>query len=199
MPACRHRDRAGTRGWKPLPQVIESCDANLSGGTTMEIIQLINELEAMGEEGERRWYRFVFLGKTMLDAEEYYDLISQLRSALPQEMSAATQITAEREQIIEEAHRERQKIIDSAREQAQLLISNDSLVLEAQNRAKEIVKQAQVEGDAIRAEAEQWARGVVERLESYIGRIAAMVDKTKKAMVSAPPAPTRPPGPRPPA
>jgi F0F1-type ATP synthase membrane subunit b/b' len=163
----------------------------------MEIIQLINELESMGEEGERKWFRFLLFGRTVLDVEEFYDLISQLRSALPQEMSAATQITAERDEIIEEAHRERQKIIDSAKEQAQMLISNDSLVLEAQNRAKEIVKQAQVEGDAVRAEAEQWARGIVERLESYISRIAATVDKTKKAMVSAPPTPTRPAGPRP--
>jgi F0F1-type ATP synthase membrane subunit b/b' len=162
----------------------------------MEIIQLINDLEAMGEDGEHKWYRFALFGKTVLDAEEFYDLISQLRSALPQEMTAATQITSEREQIIEEAHRERQKIIDSAREQAQLLVSNDSLVLEAQNRAKEITKQARVEADAIRAEAEQWARGVVERLESYVGRIAATVDKTKKAMVAAPP-PARPSGPRP--
>lgn len=161
----------------------------------MEILQLINELEAMGEQGERRWYcRFPLFGKTVLDADEFFDLISQLRSSLPQEMTAATQIASERDQIIEDAHRERQKIIDSAREQAQLLVSNDSLVLEAQGRSKEIIKQAQVEGDAIRAEAEQWARGIVERLENYIGRIAATVDKTKKAMVSAPP-PSRPGGP----
>lgn len=161
----------------------------------MEILQLINELEAMGEQGERRWYcRFPLFGKSVLDADEFFDLISQLRSSLPQEMTAATQIASERDQIIEDAHRERQKIIDSAREQAQLLVSNDSLVLEAQNRSKEIIKQAQVEGDAIRAEAEQWARGIVERLENYIGRIAATVDKTKKAMVSSPP-PSRPGGP----
>ena len=128
-----------------------------------------------------------------MDATEFFDLISQLRSSLPQEMTAATQIASERDQIIEDAHRERQKIIDSAREQAQLLVSNDSLVIEAQNRSKEIIKQAQVDGDAIRAEAEQWARGIVERLENYIGRIAATVDKTKKAMVSTPP-PGRPGG-----
>jgi vacuolar-type H+-ATPase subunit H len=157
----------------------------------MEIIQLISELEAMGEEGERRWYRFALFGKTVLDAEEFYDLVSQLRSALPEEMTAATQIKAERDQIIEDAHRERQKIIDSAREQAQLLVSNDSLVLEAQNRAKEIIKEAQIESDGIRAEAEQWARGIVERLESYISRIAATVDKTKKAMLSPPPTSSR--------
>ncbi|MEI6499794.1 MAG: hypothetical protein WCP21_02080 [Armatimonadota bacterium] len=160
----------------------------------MEILQIINELEAMGEQGERRWYcRFPLFGKTVLDADEFFDLISQLRSSLPQEMTAATQIASERDQIIEDAHRERQKIVDSARDQAQLLVSNDSLVIEAQTRSKEIIKQAQVEGDAIRAEAEQWARVIVERLEGYVSRIAATVDKTKKAMSGAPP-PARPGG-----
>lgn len=162
----------------------------------MEILQLLNELEALGERGEQHWYcRFPLFGKTVLDAEEYFDLLSQLRASLPQEMTTASQITAEREAIIEEAHRERQKILDAAREQAQLLISNDSLVLEAQARAKEIIKQARVEGDAVRAEAEQWARGIVERLENYVGRIAATVDKTKKALTTSPP-PTRGGGPQ---
>lgn len=158
----------------------------------METIQqLIDELEAMGVQGERRWYcRFPLFGKAVLDANELFDLVSQLRSSVPQEVTAATQIASERDRIIEDAHHERQKIIDSAREQAQLLISNDSLVLEAQNRSKEIIKQAQVEADAIRAEAEQWARGIIERLENYLGRITATVDKTKKAMIGTPP-PTR--------
>ena len=151
----------------------------------MEIIQLLNELEAMGERGERRWYcRFPLFGKTVLEADELYDLVNQLRSALPQEMTTASQVARERDQIIEEAHRERQKIIDSAREQAQILVSNDRLVIEAEGRAEEIKKQARIEADAIRAEADQWARGVVERLENYISRISATVDKTKKAMSS---------------
>lgn len=149
----------------------------------MEIIQLLDELEAMGEQGEKHWYcRFPLAGRTVLDGDEFFDLINQLRSSLPREMTTASQIASERDQILEDAHRERQKILDSAREQAQLLISNDSLVLEAQARSKEILKQARVEADAIRAEAEQWARGIVERLENYMGRIAATVDKTKKAL-----------------
>ena len=74
----------------------------------MEILQLLNELEALGERGEQHWYcRFPLFGKTVLDAEEYFDLLSQLRASLPQEMTTASQITAEREEIIEEAHRER--------------------------------------------------------------------------------------------
>jgi F0F1-type ATP synthase membrane subunit b/b' len=154
----------------------------------MEIIQLLNELEAMGERGENRWYcRFPLFGKTVLEANEFFDLVAQLRSSLPQEMTAASQISRERDQIMEDAHRERQKILDSAREQAQLLISNDSLVVEAQGQAAAIVKQARVEAEGIRAEAEQWARGIVERLENYVARIAATVDKTKKAMSTSGP------------
>lgn len=152
----------------------------------MEINQLIDELEAMAIAGERKWYtRTLLAGRTVLNADEFYDLLNQLRNAVPAEVMTASQITAQRDQIIEEAHRERQKILDAAREQAQLLISNDHLVLAAQQRAQEIIRQSQIESEAIRAEAEQWARGVIERLENYIQRIAATVEKTKKAFMSS--------------
>jgi len=153
----------------------------------MDFMQLLDELKTMGAEGEQRWYcRFPLFGKTVLDADEFFQLVNELATSLPQEVTTASQVSAEKAQILEEAHRERQKILDSAREQAQLLISNDSLVLEAQARAKEIIRQAKVEGDGIRAEAEQWARGIVERLDNYMGRIAATVDKTKKALQTQP-------------
>jgi vacuolar-type H+-ATPase subunit H len=160
----------------------------------MEFSQLIDELENMGEQGERRWYcRFPLFGKTVIEADDFFELVSQIRSSLPAEMTLATQVAQEREQIIEDAARERQKILDSAREQAQLLVSTDSLVAEAQKHAVEIRQKAEVEADAIRAEAEQWARGIVERLENYLGRISATVEKTKKAMNASAPM-TRGPG-----
>jgi hypothetical protein len=153
----------------------------------MDIYQLLDELEAMGKEGERHWAtRVLLFGRVVLDADDFYEILAEVRGAMPQEVTTASQIASERDQIIEEAHRERQKILDGAREQAQLMVSNDALVLEAQARAKEIVKQSRIEGDGIRAEAEQWARGIVERLENYMGRISATVDKTKKALAAQP-------------
>ncbi len=154
----------------------------------MDINQLLKDMESLGQEGERHWATKVLLfgGKIVLDADEFYDLLSEIKRAMPEEVTTASQMMADRDQIIEDAHRERQKILDGAREQAQLMVSNDALVLEAQARAKEIIKQARIEGDGIRAEAEQWARGIVERLENYMGRIAATVDKTKKALATQP-------------
>jgi hypothetical protein len=154
----------------------------------MEILTLLEELESLGEAGEGWYTRFVpgFKGKTCLDANTFFDLLHHVRSALPEEMTTASQVARDRERIVREAHEERAKILESAREQAQLLISNDELVRHAEQRAEEILEQARIEADAVRAEAETWARGVVERLENYVGRISATIDKTKKALVSQP-------------
>ncbi len=149
----------------------------------MEILQLLNELEQMGERGEKAWYCRVFLlRKLTLDADSFYDMIHRLRTSLPAEMTTATQLTRQRDEIIEQAQGEAQKIIDGARQQAQLMVSNDELTKQAQTEGARILQQATVEGNAIRAEAAQWARGIVERLETYVGRISATIDKTKKAL-----------------
>lgn len=156
----------------------------------MEVLELIEDLEAMGEEGERWFCRlFPFLwGRTVVDAAEYFELLNRLRGSLPDEMTTANQVARDREKIVREAHEERAKILEAAREQAQLLISNDELVRHAERRAQEILEQARVDGDAVRAEAEAWARSVVDKLENYITRTSATLDKAKKAL-AAPPAP----------
>ena len=151
----------------------------------MEILQLLNELEEMGERGEKHWMcRVILLRKLVLDADEFYDMLHKLRTSLPEEMTTATQLTRQRQEIIDQAQQEAQKIIDGARSQAQLLISNDELTKQAQAQSQRIVEQAHMDANAIRAEATQWARGIVERLENYVGRMSATIDKTKKALSS---------------
>lgn len=166
----------------------------------MEILRLLEEFEAVGEVGEKWYTRVVpgLIGKTVLDAEQFFGLLHELRSALPEEMTTASQVARDRERIVREAHEERAKILEAAREQAQLLVSNDELVRQAEQRAEEILEQARIDAEAIRAEAETWARGVVERLENYLGRIASTVDKTKKALVAQSPVVSRGPEARPP-
>jgi len=149
----------------------------------MEILRLLDELEEMADRGEKWYCRFPpFIGKTVLDAADLFDLIHQMRSALPKEMTEATQLTRDRERIVQEAHEQRTKIIEAAREQAQLMVSNDELVKQAELRAEEIRREAQIEADSIKADAETWARGVVERLENYTNRMQATVQKTKKML-----------------
>lgn len=151
----------------------------------MEILRLLDELEDMAAAGERWYCRF--LGRTVLDADDLFDLISQMRASLPQEMTEASQLARDRDRILEEAHEQRAKILEAAREQAQLMTSNDELVKQAEAKAEEIVQEAEVEADHIRSEAEAWARSVVERLENYTNRIQATVARTKKMLLAQQP------------
>ncbi len=157
----------------------------------MEILALIEELEVMGEEGEKWYTRFVpgFIGKTVVDAEEFFDLLHRLRSSLPEEMSMANKVSRDRDRILREAHEERAKILEASREQAQLLVSNDEIVKQAERRSEEVLDQARIDAEAIRAEAETWARGIVERLDNYVNRVSATIDKTRKALLSESSAP----------
>ncbi len=154
----------------------------------MDILTLIEELELMGEAGEKWYTRIIpgFMGKTVIDADEFFDRLRRLSEMLPEEMSVASKVSRDRERILQEAHEERAKILEASREQAQLLISNDEIVKQAEQRAEEILDEARVDAQAIRAEAETWARGIVERLDNYVNRISATIDKTRRALLSEP-------------
>ncbi len=151
----------------------------------MEILRLLDELEDTADRGEKWYCRFPpFIGKTVLDAADLFDLIHQMRQSLPQEMTEATQLARDRDRILEEAHEQRAKIIEAAREQAQLMTSNDELVKQAEAKADAIIEEAEVEADHIRAEADAWARSMVERLENYTDRVQATVQKTKQMLLT---------------
>jgi vacuolar-type H+-ATPase subunit H len=157
----------------------------------MEIKRLLEEFEALGEQGTHlKWNLLPGLKyKTIVDADDFFKLLHQIDAALPAEVTTAGQLVRDSERIVREAHEERAKIIDAARDQARLMISNDELVKAAEREAEETRKRANIEADAIKAEAEAWAKGMVERLESYVARIASTLDKAKRAMESG--APTR--------
>jgi len=154
----------------------------------MDIYRLLDELKALADEGEK-WYCRIppFIGKTVLDAGDLWDLITELERSLPQEMTEASALARDRDRILEEAHQQRAKIIEAAREQAQLMTSNDELVKQAETRADQILDEAEVEAGHIRSEAEAWARSMVERLENYTDRIQATVQKTKKMLLAQQP------------
>jgi vacuolar-type H+-ATPase subunit H len=155
----------------------------------MEIIKLLDQLEELGETGAEQAWRFMpgLRRKTIVDADYFFALVKHIRDAVPEEVTTAGQVTRDRDRIVREAHEERAKIIEAAREQARLLVSNDELVKAAEREADEVRKRGQVEAEAIKAEAEVWAKAMIERLESYIQRITATLDKAKRALDTNPP------------
>jgi vacuolar-type H+-ATPase subunit H len=146
----------------------------------MDLDELLDELEATVERGERFWH--LFGGRAMVRADDVYDLAHRIRSSIPEEIRTVHEATRDRERIIEEAHQERAKIIEAAREQANLLLDNDQLVIEAQRKREQVLEQAGIEADGIRADAENYARSVIQKLADYTARVGAAVEDARQML-----------------
>jgi hypothetical protein len=101
----------------------------------------------------------------VLDQATVLELIDQLRVAVPEEVRQARRITEEANRITERAREEGDQIIGRAQERAAQMLEERELVRAAQQRAGEIIETAQVEGREVRRGADEYAAGVLIRLE----------------------------------
>jgi len=100
-----------------------------------------------------------------VDQATVLELIDQLRVSVPDEVRQARRITEEASRITERAQEEADAIIARAQQQAAQMLEDRELVRAAQERATEIIEQAQGEGREIRRGADEYAAGVLIRLE----------------------------------
>jgi cell division septum initiation protein DivIVA len=101
----------------------------------------------------------------VLDQPTVLELIDQLRTSVPDEVRQARRITEEATRIAERAREEGDTIIARAQEQAAQMLDERELVRAAQQRAGELIEQAQTEAREVRRGADEYAAGVLIRLE----------------------------------
>ncbi|HEY6608500.1 MAG TPA: ATPase [Candidatus Limnocylindria bacterium] len=101
----------------------------------------------------------------VLDQATVLELIDQLRVSVPDEVRQARRITEEAGRITERAREEGDAIVARAQEQAAQMLEERELVRAAQQRATEIIEQAQSESREVRRGADEYAAGVLIRLE----------------------------------
>ena len=101
----------------------------------------------------------------IIDRDRTYDLLDQLRTAIPEEIRQAKRINEETERIVERAQEEAERILGRAQEQAAFLIEERELTRVAELRSAEIIADGQREADEIRRGADDYAQSVLVKLE----------------------------------
>jgi cell division septum initiation protein DivIVA len=101
----------------------------------------------------------------VLDQATVLELVDQLRTAVPEEVRQARRITEEAGRITERAREEGDQVIARAQEQAAQMLEERELVRASQQRAAEIIEAAQAEAREVRRGADEYAAGVLIRLE----------------------------------
>ncbi|MBI2861954.1 MAG: ATPase [Chloroflexi bacterium] len=139
-------------------------------GTATDVLHLISRLEALVASG----WRLPGSSKTLIDGEEFLDLVDQLQVSLPEELRLAKKVAQERERMLEEAGAEAEQIRAEARRQAAALLSEEGLAEEAQRKAEQI-----------RLGADNYAYEVLTKLENELAKILASVRKGRVALQGA--------------
>lgn len=126
-----------------------------------DIIFLVERLESLAASAKK----LPLTNNVVIDQAAVLELIDQLRAAVPPEVAQARRITEEAGRITERAREEGDAVIARAQEQAARMLEDKELVQMAKQRATEIIETATREASDIRRGGDEYAAGVLIRLE----------------------------------
>lgn len=132
-------------------------------------------LVAMEDLLEDAWNLPMSGGKRVVSTTELQEMITELRTALPEEIRASNEILARRDKIILQGREEADLTIQTARAKAEKLVSQEAIYTEAQQQAQEIVAQAQ-------KKAKEMMNATVEYCDSILARTADGLTKSNQAI-----------------
>ncbi len=137
----------------------------------MDIQHLVDRLEQV--LGESR--RIPMTTTLLVDEDQVFSIIDQLRVAIPEEVKRANRVEAERERILAQAHEEAERIRQLAKQEAEELVRRDRVAASAEQRAENILERARREAEALRHDADVYVVDVLAKLEEDLLRSLSVV------------------------
>jgi cell division septum initiation protein DivIVA len=144
----------------------------------MDVLVLIDKLDDLIHNARS----VPLTDSVMLDREEIYDLLDQMRSTIPEEIKQARWIVKERQEMLAEAKTEAERIQAEAQEKAEQAASETEVVRLAEKNAQKIIEDARDREREIRLGAEDYADEVLNNLEVNLEKFLAAVRRGRERL-----------------
>ena len=125
-------------------------------------------------------------GKRIVDVDHIRDYLDEIRANLPGELRQAQAIVNDRAQIVDSANAQAQAIVRKAEERARILVSESEIVKNAQQRAAEIMAQAQSESRTLRQTTADYCDNMLKSTEEVMAANAAQVKSVRASLRQGP-------------
>ncbi len=147
----------------------------------MDTYELLNELEELIEKKS-----FKIFSKALVNVDDFFDLVGNIRSSLPEDVKSASRVTRDAEQIINNAKEQAEQIVDQSKaeaakivedgrvEAARLVDANEITIL-ANAKSKEIIISAEQEARVIKNGADDYAVEVLSELENFVSKVQGTI------------------------
>lgn len=107
-------------------------------------------------------------GRGIVDKEDLLDLLAEVKNALPEELSSAKYIMAERQRLISEAEEEAKKLVKAAEDKIVAMVNEHDITQQAQAYANEIIDNANQNAHDIRLGANKYADDLLKDIENSL-------------------------------
>ena len=139
---------------------------------------LLDRLEKIVSDAPR-----IPLGRrALIDQEQVFALLDELRSNLPREIAEARALLRQRDQILDQARLEAEQILETAREQARAKAQEHEIVRLATEQGKELIREAERAAREIREESHRYAGEVLAQLENWLTRALETVRRGRQEL-----------------
>ena len=122
----------------------------------------------------------------MIDREEMYDILDQMRSTIPEEIKQARWIVKERQEMLAEAKQEAERMLTEAQERADRLASETEVVRLAERNAEQVMEDARERERETRLGAEDYADEVLGNLEINLDKFIGAVRRGRERLQGRP-------------
>jgi vacuolar-type H+-ATPase subunit H len=112
------------------------------------IERLLDELEGFAQKSS-----FLLPHKILIPDQEFFRICMELREAIPAILKEAQEIVGERDNIIDNAKREHRRILQTAEDRLRDMVSEESIVREAQFEADRLVENAKGQASDLKRES----------------------------------------------
>ena len=137
----------------------------------MDIQHLVDRLEQILNDSTR----IPLSAFLLVNEDQIYNIIDQMRVAVPEEIKRANRIEAEKDRILAQAKEEAERIRELAKQEAEDLVARDTITSSSQQRADNILERARRDADALRNDADVYVVEVLMKLEEDLLRSLSVV------------------------
>lgn len=106
--------------------------------------------------------------KCIIERDHMLDLLDELRATLPGDLQAAQDIVAKRSEMLASGKREAEAIRRQAEEKAKQMLSEETILLQAKQRANELMQQAEDRSRELKRSANEYCEDALRRTEEAV-------------------------------
>jgi len=135
------------------------------------VLELLDELEEILDGSKA----VPFSNKVSVDKDQIYDVISEIRMKLPNELKQSKWVIEERNKILIDAQREADEIVKNAEDRMVRMIDDNEVTKMAYEQAAEIIDSAKKTSKEMRLGAMEYAEGMLSQAESKLKELKTVV------------------------